>query len=282
MDTLGVAGVLLCLAAGLVAWAGHSLVQAEPAPAVTAAQQAPAAGGEGIRGSASTRREAKHDAARKVDRRADRRAEQIAAKRRALKTREADKQAAPGKSERPVIQAPIVASGPPDPKRITIPALQVDQNLVELAVNGTSLQVPDDYWDVGWWSDGPSPGQQGAAVAVGHVDSDTGPAVFYGLSGLRRDDRVRVRREDGAQLVFAVRKKVLYQRNRFPSDKVYRSAGRPGLNLLTCGGSFDPAADLYSGNVVVYTELINRIPKDGPKKDGPKKDRPKKDGRADR
>ena len=143
---------------------------------------------------------------------------------------------------------------------ITIPALHLDQNLVELAVNGDSLQVPDRYSDVGWWRDGPTPGDTGAAVVVGHVDSPTGPAVFYQLSGMVRGERILVRLDDGSRQVFKVRQAVLYDRDHFPSSRVYRERGRPGLNLLTCGGSFDHAVDAYRGNVVVYTDLVKRLP----------------------
>lgn len=143
---------------------------------------------------------------------------------------------------------------------IRISAMNVDQDVVELAVNGDSLQVPDDYFDIGWWRDGPAPGEQGAAVMVGHVDSPTGPAVFYGLSGLVRGQRIIVGLDDGSRAVFQVSEAVLYDRDEIPSGRVYRSQGRPGLNLLTCGGSFDHTADAYSGNVVVYTDLVKRIP----------------------
>lgn len=157
------------------------------------------------------------------------------------------------------VQAPVTVEN----RRATairIPALNIDQGVVELAVNGDSLQVPDDYFDIGWWRDGPAPGEKGAAVMVGHVDSPTGPAVFYGLSGLVSGQRIVVGLDDGSRAVFQVSQTVLYDRDEIPSDRVYRSHGRPGLNLLTCGGSYDHTAGAYSGNVVVYTDLVQRIP----------------------
>jgi sortase (surface protein transpeptidase) len=146
----------------------------------------------------------------------------------------------------------------PEPERIAIPALAVDQDLVELAVIGTKLQVPDDYDDVGWWSGGPAPGEPGAAVVVGHVDSLTGPAVFYGLADLQRGDRIFMEEKDGPRSTFEVRKTFFYDRDDFPSDRVYRSQGRPSLHLLTCGGSFDEATGHYTGNVVVFATLVER------------------------
>ncbi|MBA2739874.1 MAG: class F sortase, partial [Nocardioidaceae bacterium] len=261
-DTLAVAGVLFCLAAGLLTWAGTALMRAEPAPA---AVPAPTTGGASSAGSVARSTSPPHPAQQSAQAANQQRAEARArARARTLnekKSAEDRRQPArtgkaPGSTVQPVMQAPAPVATATDPERITIPSLGVDQGLVELAVNGDSLQVPEDFWDVGWWGGGPVPGENGAAVMVGHVDSFDGPAVFYGLSGMRRGDKVFVSRERGPRLVFAVRKKVLYDRDEFPSDRVYRSTGRPSLHLLTCGGSFDSEAELYSGNVVVYAELV--------------------------
>lgn len=148
----------------------------------------------------------------------------------------------------------------PDAESIRIPAIDIDQELIELGVVGTALQVPDDYADVGWWSGGPVPGEDGAAVMVGHLDSPTGPAVFYRLSELRRGDQILVARENGSAMVFQVRGVQVYQGTKFPSAKVYRSHGAPALHLLTCGGSFDAEAGQYSSNQVVFADLIERLP----------------------
>jgi hypothetical protein len=158
-------------------------------------------------------------------------------------------------SDRPVVAPPAAQ---PEPERIAIPALGVDQGLVELAVIGTKLQVPDSYDDVGWWNGGPAPGEPGAAVVVGHVDSLTGPAVFYGLSDLQRGDRISMWEKDGPRSTFEVKQTIFYDRDDFPSHRVYRSHGRPSLHLLTCGGAFDEESGQYTGNVVVFAKLVTR------------------------
>ncbi len=139
----------------------------------------------------------------------------------------------------------------------------IDQDLTELAVVGTDLQVPDDYTDIGWWGGGPAPGEQGAAVMVGHLDSPTGPAVFYRLSELAEGDRIRVGLDDGSRTVFAIREVHSYDRTKFPSAKVYRPDGVPTLHLLTCGGTFNTEAQAYSDNVVAFAEFVKRIPPPG-------------------
>ncbi|MBA2444767.1 MAG: sortase [Nocardioidaceae bacterium] len=144
------------------------------------------------------------------------------------------------------------------PVALSIPSLGLDQDLVELNVIGGALQVPTDYADVGWWRDGPSPGAPGSAVLVGHVDSPTGPAVFYELSSIQIGDVVVIRRADGTKAAFRVTDATLFRRSSFPSADVYRERGRPTLRLVTCGGTYDATANLYTHNLVVTAVPITR------------------------
>jgi sortase (surface protein transpeptidase) len=92
-------------------------------------------------------------------------------------------------------------------------------------------------------------------VLLGHVDSRAGPAVFYRLRELRRGDEIRVVRADGSTVRFAVERVARYPKTRFPTDDVYYPALTPRLRLVTCGGSFDPAARSYRANVIVFARL---------------------------
>jgi hypothetical protein len=68
---------------------------------------------------------------------------------------------------------------------------------------GSTIQLP--AWHVaGWYKLGPSPGQQGSAVIIGHVDNYQGPAVFFKLRLLRPGNRILVRLADGVTVRFAV------------------------------------------------------------------------------
>lgn len=233
--------ILLCLATALVTWSGTTLVGALTDGGAEPDVGAASAGVARVPPSTSAVRHKPH---------------------RSPQRGATPHNGARGKT-RPVpaqgaVQAPVTVAN----RRATairIPAMGVDQDLVELSVNGSSLQVPDDYFDIGWWRDGPTPGERGAAVMVGHVDSPTRPAVFYGLSGLVAGEQVVVERDDGSRALFRVRETVLYDRDQIPSAKVYRNEGKPGLNLLTCGGSYDQDGG-YSGNVVVYTDLVKLLP----------------------
>lgn len=126
---------------------------------------------------------------------------------------------------------------------------------LELAADG-SIEVPADYGAVGWYGDGPAPGQAGPAVIGGHVDSDTGAAVFYRLGDLRLGDTVSIERADGITARFTVYDVRQYPKDHFPTRRVYGpTGGRAELRLITCGGRFDESAQRYRSNTIVYAHL---------------------------
>jgi hypothetical protein len=104
----------------------------------------------------------------------------------------------------------------------------------------------------GWWAGGPRPGQVGAAVILGHVDSTTGPAVFFRLGELEAGDEVLVDRADGTTAHFLVTSLERYHKAEFPSELVYYPTVEAELRLVTCGGPFDSSTGHYRDNVVVF------------------------------
>jgi sortase (surface protein transpeptidase) len=138
------------------------------------------------------------------------------------------------------------------PVRVEIPSIGVSSRLVRLGLNADgTMEVPRDYGLAGWFTGGAMPGQDGPAVIAGHVDSKTGPAVFYRLGTLRRGDTVRVQRADGAWLGFQVTGTARYPKARFPTEAVFGPVPGPVLRLITCGGQFDRSRGSYLDNVVV-------------------------------
>lgn len=153
----------------------------------------------------------------------------------------------------PAAVQPVLVPAGVRPVRVLIPRIGVDSALVDLgiATDGT-LEVPADYQRAGWLDVSPAPGQRGPAVIAGHVDSKTGPAVFYRLHELRVGDAVRVVRADGRQVSFTVDSVQQYAKRQFPTAEVYGPVPGPVLRLITCGGSFDRASGHYLDNVVAY------------------------------
>ena len=95
------------------------------------------------------------------------------------------------------------------------------------------------------------PGQDGPAVIAGHVDSKTGPAVFYRLGELRCGDPVRVLRADGVWLDFQVTGSAQCPKAAFPTEAVFGPVPGRVLRLVTCGGAFDRSSGHYLDNLVV-------------------------------
>ncbi|MBW3604619.1 MAG: class F sortase [Actinobacteria bacterium] len=142
------------------------------------------------------------------------------------------------------------------PVRVEIPSVGIASDLERLGLAGDgAIETPDDWASAGWYRGGPRPGQQGAAVILGHVDSTTGPAVFYRLRQLEPGDRITVERADGTAAIFEVDRVEQHGKTRFPTDEVYYPTPEPTLRLVTCGGAFDTEARSYTDNVVVFARL---------------------------
>lgn len=147
------------------------------------------------------------------------------------------------------------------PVELHIPAIAVDGPLSELGLNpDRTVELPADFQVAGWYRNGPPPGDMGSAVILGHVDSYTGPAVFYRLSSLRPGDQVDVTRADRSVAHFLVQTVATYLKSEFPSHEVYDSRGYSALQLVTCGGEFDYTIRSYQSNVVAYTGLVGITP----------------------
>jgi sortase (surface protein transpeptidase) len=144
------------------------------------------------------------------------------------------------------------------PVALSIPAIGVSVPVSQLGLNpdGT-VQVPTNFQEPGWYRLGPSPGQVGSAVILGHVDSYQGPAVFFQLRSLQAGDRVEVTLADGVIANFVVTAVTMYLKAQFPDQQVYGSDGHSALQLVTCGGTFDAQTGHYLSNVVVYTALAS-------------------------
>ncbi|MEO5628108.1 MAG: class F sortase [Candidatus Saccharimonadales bacterium] len=144
-----------------------------------------------------------------------------------------------------------------DATQLEIPIIGVSA-LVEI-VNSTSngsIQVPSNASVVGQYRAAPTPGEVGPAVIVGHVDSLTGPAVFWRLRELAPGQIITVKRVDGRTVSFKVDKVQNYSQADFPANEVYGNIDYPGLRLITCGGSFNLLTRHYSQNTVVFASIV--------------------------
>ena len=152
-------------------------------------------------------------------------------------------------NEAPVPSLPAGLTG--DPLRVRIPAIGVVAPLVRLGLNSDrTLEVPD-YEEAGWYTGASRPGNPGPSVIAAHVDSRTGPAVFYRLRELAPGDLVHVDYRDGS-VTFSVRASESFLKSGFPTQRVYGPTEGSELRLITCDGTFDRAVRSYRSNLVVW------------------------------
>lgn len=149
---------------------------------------------------------------------------------------------------------------PSRPVRIEIPSIEVEADVhpVGLAPDG-SIAVPslDRHEETGWYEGGPTPGQYGPAIIVGHNDTWDGPSVFHKVPELRRGARIEVSRADGSVAVFKVTSVERFDKGALPAQRVYADFSQPGLRLITCGGRFVGGSIGYSDNVIAFASLVS-------------------------
>ena len=148
---------------------------------------------------------------------------------------------------------------PSPPTELVIPSLDISAPVdpVGLADTGGIAAPPLSQAErTGWYSDGPSPGQTGAAVIVGHIDDQQGPAVFHRIGQMRTGDRIEVTRQDGQIAVFEVTDVRSYPKTALPPE-VYGDFRAPELRLITCGGEWVGGEFGYAENVVVSATLVS-------------------------
>ncbi|MEE1739579.1 class F sortase [Streptomyces sp. BE147] len=146
------------------------------------------------------------------------------------------------------------------PQSVEVPSVGIDAPVVPRGLDRAGAIDPPPYatpQTVGWYGSGTEPGTEGAALFVGHVDTETKPAVFYGLSAARPGEKVRVTRADGKIAEFTIDDVQVFTRERFDARKAYgpREDGRAELRLITCGGTYDHSTRSYTANVVVSAYL---------------------------
>jgi Sortase domain len=147
------------------------------------------------------------------------------------------------------------------PTRLSIPDIDVWARVTEvgLAEDG-SIAPPEDPrgGNVGWYSAGSTPGEYGAAVIVGHVDTRTEPAVFHDLGKLRPGQLIDVHRRDHKMATFQVESVETFAKTAFPAKRIFSDFSRPRLVLVTCGGRWTGGEVGYADNVVVFSRLVRR------------------------
>ena len=173
-------------------------------------------------------------------------------------------------SAQPAVE-PVAADGPIVPKRISVPAIDVDTVVesrgtvsYENPFTGeqvTGYDVPESLETTSWWHDGPEPGSGQMAVVLGHAQ-EARPAVFNRLHELDPGDTVTLTDADGAVLTLQVLGEPMTGLDKATPALAEALNGHPAgadLALVTCGGEFDPDAGASKDNTVVFADVVEGV-----------------------
>ncbi|MFL5993906.1 MAG: class F sortase [Streptomyces sp.] len=164
---------------------------------------------------------------------------------------------APSARPTPTRRPPLRPLSRSRPTTFRIPSLGIDAPITGLGlIRGRELATPpvDRPKLVGWYQGGATPGESGTAIAVGHRDTRTGPAVFAALAQVKPGKVIEAGRADGRTAVYTVDRVKVFDKEGFPDKEVYGPARRPELRVITCGGLFKWRTG-YTSNVVVFAHL---------------------------
>lgn len=151
---------------------------------------------------------------------------------------------------------------PAQPTRIRVPAVSIDAPIMNVGLDsrGVIAAPPLEKADeAAWFKDSVSPGARGSSVIVGHVDNESGPAVFYSLGALKKGSTIDVVRDDGTTAIFTIYGIEVFTKAEFPGKRVYGDTKDPELRVITCGGTYSKDSG-YSGNVVVFARMSKTKP----------------------
>lgn len=169
-----------------------------------------------------------------------------------------DPPASPATQTPPSVQLGLPRS---EPTTLDIPTIGVHSSLVTLGLNpDQTVQVPPvtTPMQAGWYEYGPTPGEIGPAVILGHVDGNKHPGVFYRLHELSAGAEVRVTRTDGRTITFQVQRIQQTTKETFPTHTVYDDTTDAELRLITCGGAFNRTTHNYLDNIIIYATMLPR------------------------
>jgi hypothetical protein len=163
-----------------------------------------------------------------------------------------------GPDEPPPRAFPVLE--PSRPVSLTIPAIKVSAPIMQVGLaNDGSVDVPplQRHNEAGWFDEGPTPGQFGPAIIVGHADTRTGPSVFHNLKKLKPGQKVEVKRKDDSIAIFEINSVEHFGKTKLPVKRVYADYTRPVLRLMTCGGTWLGGTRGYEDNYVVFASLVS-------------------------
>ena len=152
---------------------------------------------------------------------------------------------------------PLAASRP---VRVTIGDVGLDTPLIETGMRGDgTLEVPpgEEGSPASWYDGSPTPGERGASILLGHVDSlSDASGAFFELHDAQVGQRVQVEREDGSTATFEIYRLDTFAKDDFPTREVYYPVRDAELRLITCD-DLGQGNGSFPNNFIAFARLID-------------------------
>jgi hypothetical protein len=153
------------------------------------------------------------------------------------------------------------------PWELIVPAARIRADVVRTTIlPGAQVGAPDNPEVIGWWDDGPAPGQAGNVILDGHrdftdINGNVGTGVCWQLNESEPGDLIVIRDTvtsdawiyritDSLSVVWDDPSGVSWLYGTLDSV----------LTLITCEGSFDRSTHNYSNRLIVRAELESVTP----------------------
>ncbi len=146
------------------------------------------------------------------------------------------------------------------PRTITIDAIGVNARVLQAGVDEDNVMMtPATSYDTAWYNGSSQPGQMGAMIINGHLHGDTRLGIFGHLDTLKAGEEIVVQKGDGTDITYVVKKveTVKIEDVNMAALMVSYDTTRPGLNLITCGGEYDPVTNKIDSRTLVYAVQQN-------------------------
>ncbi len=148
---------------------------------------------------------------------------------------------------------------------LLIPSARIRASLVKVGLaRGNAFGAPDNPDVIGWWENGPQPGQPGNVLLDGHrdfsdIDDNLGTGVCWSLPQTVAGD-VMIIRDSAAGLhyIYEVTETLSVRWNDADAVRFLQPSQDSILTLITCEGSFDDEAHNYSNRRIVVASLIGQ------------------------
>jgi LPXTG-site transpeptidase (sortase) family protein len=147
-------------------------------------------------------------------------------------------------------------ASPAPVNRLKIPALGVDAPIISIGLtNDGSLDAPKTLYQVGVYSGGPWPGQNGTAIVDGHSGSPTQHGVLEHINKLKLGDTISVVEVSGKTTQFRVASSQAYPAVAATAQVLFAKTADSTMNLISCYGNWNEQTQEFDQRWIIKAVL---------------------------